>query len=737
MANFEDIINSKRYKIITGNISVGRGVRGEKGEKGDMPDITPFKNDYESLKKIIIDENASANLQDQINNITLLAGTFGIKADGTDQTTSINNLISYINSRLDVGKIIFPKGTLLINKTIHINNPLQRKIEIIGNNTEIKLANQSNCFHNHQPMFLVGKNVTIKGFKFNGNYDENYYEVDGTKHYMYQDNDNNIRKGSIAVLLSGADNSKVLNCEFIDISWSSCDLGSGNNVEIAYNTFYNGGQDYTPLHNCNNVWVHNNVYYRPNNHCAHAYSNCSNATIERNTVYVNNDYYKRYKNSGKMAIYIDHNAYPLSEVKNIRVLNNNIYVSEDFTEEEFYGIGWTGYAKNVIIEGNIIETNSHSVFAHSPILGRLLLENNILYSREGYGIYYRILEEHGSIGYSVADRTGKIFINNNTIKTNSVACIGFHMLDDTVVDVDKQIIEISNNKYENNGTTKYIEVTSIEAKHEVHINEDISANLIQDYKCGFPYVRGKLYLGNSYKENKWFNSDFVVTGFNSSGNPIPALINNRSNGTISTYVGSVDANNVPILTINTNGTPTSHSAIYYEIGDKNFLSGKYIHLHFKINLKESHSVTIQIIRDGEQSVFLGSAMLNVGDTVIDRSVYIPPVKAINRGKFMLQIIFDLGASSYTEIVNAIISDVKLVEGMCINSTDVVVNNNAINTINNYIVKPLILYSQKAPTTGNYLRGDRVINTNPTVGNPKSWVCTESGSPGTWVSEGNL
>lgn len=42
-----------------------------------------------------------------------------------------------------------------------------------------------------------------------------------------------------------------------------------------------------------------------------------------------------------------------------------------------------------------------------------------------------------------------------------------------------------------------------------------------------------------------------------------------------------------------------------------------------------------------------------------------------------------------------------------------------------------------PTTGTYKQGDRVFNSSPTVGQPKSWVCTVAGTPGTWVSEGNL
>jgi hypothetical protein len=49
----------------------------------------------------------------------------------------------------------------------------------------------------------------------------------------------------------------------------------------------------------------------------------------------------------------------------------------------------------------------------------------------------------------------------------------------------------------------------------------------------------------------------------------------------------------------------------------------------------------------------------------------------------------------------------------------------------------ILPGTGAPTSGTYVQGDRVWNTAPSVGNPKSWVCTASGSPGSWVSEGNL
>jgi hypothetical protein len=43
----------------------------------------------------------------------------------------------------------------------------------------------------------------------------------------------------------------------------------------------------------------------------------------------------------------------------------------------------------------------------------------------------------------------------------------------------------------------------------------------------------------------------------------------------------------------------------------------------------------------------------------------------------------------------------------------------------------------APTTGSYLAGSRVFNAAPAVGQPKGWICTVTGTPGTWVSEGDL
>ncbi len=56
---------------------------------------------------------------------------------------------------------------------------------------------------------------------------------------------------------------------------------------------------------------------------------------------------------------------------------------------------------------------------------------------------------------------------------------------------------------------------------------------------------------------------------------------------------------------------------------------------------------------------------------------------------------------------------------------------------NSIQGHLITYGTAAPASGTWSKADRCYNSSPTVGQPKSWVCTVAGTPGTWVSEGNL
>lgn len=51
--------------------------------------------------------------------------------------------------------------------------------------------------------------------------------------------------------------------------------------------------------------------------------------------------------------------------------------------------------------------------------------------------------------------------------------------------------------------------------------------------------------------------------------------------------------------------------------------------------------------------------------------------------------------------------------------------------------PRITHGSAAPTTGTWTRGSLCHNSAAAVGSPKAWRCTVAGTPGTWVSEGNL
>jgi hypothetical protein len=47
------------------------------------------------------------------------------------------------------------------------------------------------------------------------------------------------------------------------------------------------------------------------------------------------------------------------------------------------------------------------------------------------------------------------------------------------------------------------------------------------------------------------------------------------------------------------------------------------------------------------------------------------------------------------------------------------------------------YAASAPVAGTHQIGDRVINSSPSIGQPKAWRCSTAGVPGVWTSEGNL
>ena len=47
------------------------------------------------------------------------------------------------------------------------------------------------------------------------------------------------------------------------------------------------------------------------------------------------------------------------------------------------------------------------------------------------------------------------------------------------------------------------------------------------------------------------------------------------------------------------------------------------------------------------------------------------------------------------------------------------------------------YATAAPTTGTWVAGDLIYNSNPTASGFIGWICTASGTPGTWKTFGAI
>lgn len=54
-----------------------------------------------------------------------------------------------------------------------------------------------------------------------------------------------------------------------------------------------------------------------------------------------------------------------------------------------------------------------------------------------------------------------------------------------------------------------------------------------------------------------------------------------------------------------------------------------------------------------------------------------------------------------------------------------------------LVAELTRKAAAAPTTGAWLRGDRVYNSTPSAGGYLGWVCVTAGTPGTWKGFGSI
>ena len=67
----------------------------------------------------------------------------------------------------------------------------------------------------------------------------------------------------------------------------------------------------------------------------------------------------------------------------------------------------------------------------------------------------------------------------------------------------------------------------------------------------------------------------------------------------------------------------------------------------------------------------------------------------------------------------------------------IVATNASNFVTLTNRPPKSVFAFQPPTQGAWIAGDRIMHSNPSVGQPTGWICTGAGTPGTWTAMANL
>ena len=200
-------------------------------------------------------------------------------------------------------------------------------------------------------------------------------------------------------------------------------------------------------------------------------------------------------------------------------------------------------------------------------------------------------------------------------------------------------------------------------------------------------------------------------------------------------------NNIQVSNVTATGNTVSGSSVY--IGWNTNLS----FTNFAIN-NPNQIVPVAV---NEFLYHLGGSVVNVTGTC---TLTLPP--AANFTNFEFNIQNANGVSSVTlkpyagdnlGFVNGSVADAVLVlDENCVITVRSMSSTNWVitNISGQYRIQGAAttrrtnnIYKATIPTTGTWALGDVCTNSSPAIGSPKSWVCTVAGTPGTWVSTGNL
>jgi parallel beta-helix repeat protein len=195
---------------------------------------------------------------------------FGIRGDGTDETTKLKSAFNYVRSH-SIKTVIFPE-----NKVIGINNYLEtpENIELVGNGCTIRLINNAKINHEDSFFYIHAGNFA-HDLIFDGNMDnQGGSATNGVMVYSNVRFENNEVKnvGAYSVSTYTGDNIVISNNTIHD-SWQYGIATSGegfpvvsdysNNITITNNTIYNCGEVGIKLRQNTNSLISGNIITIP------------------------------------------------------------------------------------------------------------------------------------------------------------------------------------------------------------------------------------------------------------------------------------------------------------------------------------------------------------------------------------------------------------------------------------------------------------------------------------------
>ena len=624
---------------------------------------------------------------------------FGAVGNGiADDTTAIQAALNAGAS----GSVYFPQGTYKTTTALSISANTTVKADdrraVIFVQPEhapvtwgvTGSTNYNNCF------VLNGDNIIVDGLKLKGTNEAKYRT------------DNGIQREEYACGIRSVNNSNIVikNCMFEQFGNGILFIG-GSNYKIIDNLFFGGRQmgAANQTANAHDIWMNGSgsgsqkgfrgIISR--NHCLSNTDDAITVAAEAGDVdiVISENVIEPFQIDGVTALTNPAPTYPLV---NGKVDPADPVLQQANCNKTRYGIVASyngGWPSRVVVSNNIVRNNAHNgIYANSGVQSppapgsEVIIVGNIV-SQCGYGLLYP----------ADVSLKGGIWVNSNGGKTVT----GNLILDCTTYGIN------AINTSDDTGITFATPVLSSNTILRTAL-EPINSNTGHGISITGTTIHSVLATSNRIY-NSAGNAIFVDCSGISSGN---IQLNNNlishgnTGGAISVAVASGAAdcfvsNNKITGKDNTTSNGGKNAGIW--------INGRV------------HSVgnSITKFHRGIESNFSGARITDVvcSNNTIKDTTY--AITGQGTGPWLVS------GNVFTNI-SSNVCHAGPYQGTMVRETNTTTSGQAdiIHTTASAI-----------PSNGAWIKGDYIKNSSPAIGSPKGWYCTVSGSPGTWVSEGNL